>query len=409
MRKQLQGIGAYALAVIVVLVSVFVILKPPEKLFYRDANNAFMADFIIYHSAGQIFNNAPEKIYSSAEYRKNYSEITGWPQDSFAQYAAYLYPPYSLALYAPLAKMPLMDAYYLWRIITGISTFLLVYLLLKDTNYRNGGAVFYAYIIAIASPLLRDALSIGQPTILLPLGIITFKMLAETRYVFPACLILILSTIKPHLTFAPILYLLIINCEKRLIYSLAAAAIIIFLLCCAVFGVDIWQQYFNTIITAPDRMHSFGETELSMANIRTLLLLIFGQENYGIIQKSSIFLWLASVAASIYAAFATRKNTQKTQDIIFAMTITASCVFGLWTHISSLTLLLIPLACMVKYSRRTTFYVTAIIIISMNFLPASLQPATLAVSQIAMLLYFYFTLTKNGNINDLRAAPETKG
>lgn len=403
MRKKLRDIGLYVLAAVVVLAGVFLISKPPGKLFYQDAGNAFMADFIIYYSAGKVFNNSPEKIYSGEEYRKYYAKITGWPNDSFARYVAcMLYPPYAVFLFAPLAKMPLMDAYYFWRVISGLLTFLLAYLLIKDTPHRNGPAIFYAYIVAIVSPPMLDALNIGQPTILLPLGIIIFKSLAKTRHVFFACMVLALTSLKPHLTLIPILYLLITNYEKRLLCSLTAATIIVFSVCCAIFGFDIWQQYLDAVISAPEKMRSFKETELSMANLRTIMLLIFGQENYGMIQKASIILWVATVPASIYAAFATRKCTQKTQDIIFAMVIIASCVFGLWTHISSLALLLIPLGFMLKYSEKTILYTAAITTLSLNLLPAAFLPATLAVAQLLLLIYFYFMATKNGGKNDLR-------
>ncbi len=406
MRQQLRGIGVYFLAAIVVLASVFIISKPPGKLFYQDADNAFMADFIIYYSAGQIFNKAPDKIYSSEEYRKHYAEITGWPNESFAQYVAcILYPPYAVFLYAPFAKMPLMDAYYFWRIISGLLTFLLAYLLIKDTNLRHSPAIFFTYIAAIISPPMLDALNIGQPTILLPLGIIIFKLLARTHYVFFACMILVLTSLKPHLTLAAILYLLINNYGKRELYSLIAASILVFTACSAIFGFDIWQQYLSAITSAPEKMHSFGETELSMANIRTILLLMFGQVNFAAINFISLILWMISVMLSIYAGFTTRKQSQRSKAITFAMVITASCVFGLWTHISSLALLLIPLGCLLKYSSKTTLYIIAIIILSMNLLSGTFLPVSLAVTQLLLLIYFYFMLTKNGDRNDLHTTP----
>lgn len=409
MRRANAGINVYIIAIIVVLASVFIIFRPPEKLFYRDPSGAvFMTDFIIYHSAGLVFNSSPEKIYSNDEYRINYSQATGLPENSFAQYAAYLYPPYGLALYAPLAKLPLMDAYYLWRALSGICTFWLVYLLIGGTSYKKS-AVIYSYIVAIASPPLLDTLNTGQPTILLPLGIIIFQLLAKTRYVVPACMILILTTLKPHLTLAPILYLLITNYNKRLFYSLTSAAILVFAICGTIFGFDIWQQYLSAITSAPEKMHSFIETEISMANMRTILLMLLGSENFGAIQPISLLIWLATVAASIYAAFAVKALAQKTRDIIFAMVIIASCVFGLWTHISSLTLLLIPLAYMLKYSSKYTIYIAGGIILSLNLLPRDFWPIALATLQLLLLGYFYFMLTKNGKKNDFPATSTTGG
>jgi hypothetical protein len=301
---------------------------------------------LFYYNVSLIAKNSnPDKIYSLELQQQNLEKIVEAPVKKLG---AYLYPPHSMLFFAPLANFSAKGAFIFWQVGSIIATLAIIAMLVLDRVCKNKPTdLLIAALLIVSSSAWITTILQGQVTILMAIGLFASFLLAKSNKFIWAGLLIVLFSFKPQVFFAPVIFLLIMF-GKNLFISSFIVGIITISICSAIFGLDIWKSYLDVLLFASSESES-GTNLIGMCNIRALVFLLFGSENMAMINGVSILIWLVSILFSIYLGFKAKGKTEKTQDLAFGVTVALGCLFGPWSHIYSLFLLIIPVSYLVKY------------------------------------------------------------
>ncbi|HEY0785404.1 MAG TPA: glycosyltransferase family 87 protein [Acidobacteriaceae bacterium] len=168
--------------------------------------------------------------YSESQTHQAYSEAHGTDDEGvFVPYSA-LYPPFSLAVLAPLAALPYGAAHTIWDgMIAGLFSFAV--LLVADLCLALGATVPIVVLAAFAADstiLLMEGQVSG---IVISLLVIGFWCLLRQRFFWVAVTCLSLALLlKPHDAALPVLYLLFAGARWRKAFFLIAGSFAVFAL-----------------------------------------------------------------------------------------------------------------------------------------------------------------------------------
>ncbi len=355
------------------------------------------SDFIIFYSDAQIaISDNFRKIYDLNLQGEFQTQNIGARE---LHVTPYLYPPYSMAFFAPLALFPLKQAFNIWYYFNALFTFLLLTALYYAGICKKPGSVLVATLLIITSNLWIGIMANGQTTILMTAGILGCQLLAKHKHTVLAGLLLALTAFKPQLIFAPALYLLIIY-GSALWVSAGCSALAVVGICSAVFGFSIWHDYINSMLGV-SQLFQMGYGVMQMCNIRTLALLFFGETHFDFINRLSTGLWLISIAVTCWIAFKLRNKADVQQELGFSLSIAIACFFSPYLFSNSLIFLVISVGYLIKHTSIRSLYPVGAGMIMLNYaaitFPAEANPLIWVPVQFLLIGWIAIVLFKRNS------------
>lgn len=350
------------------------------------------SDFIIFYDAARIaYDNSLPNFYDLMRLNDMQEQTIGYRE----KYSTpYLYPPYSMLFFGPLASFSLQQAYHIWHLCNAAFTFLLIVALYYAGICRSLGALAVAAFFMVSSYPWIGAMANGQPVIIMALGLLGGQLLVRYKHYWLAAVLLIVTAFKPPLVIAPILYLLIIS-GRPLWKSMMVVGVAVVAVCAAVFDVSIWRDYVELLIKTPDMM-GVDYAVLSMVNVRTLALLLWGENHISAINIMSNILWVAMMMVVIGIAWCVRYKDLAIQNLGFGFVIGLSCIFSPYLYANSLFLLIIPIAYAIKYGKKKQRYSILTAFTFVNYLAANIQPEwnfmLWVPAQLALMIFLFYRM-----------------
>lgn len=169
-------------------------------------------DFVAYWSATYLFRNGQDP------YDPSLMELTQDTKLKTSQNVTIMAwnPPTLFVFLLPLAWLSFLQAKFLWLIINLIivisMSLTLVHIYDAPQNMRF---IVIHLLFALIFPPVVSGLYMGQVTFLVLLGLVSSMWLIKKEMWFGAGMILILTTIKPHLVILPLIYLLVHVAQQR--------------------------------------------------------------------------------------------------------------------------------------------------------------------------------------------------
>jgi hypothetical protein len=207
-------------------------------------------------------------------------------------------------------------AFWIW---TAGSVALLVYLVRLVRDELGGGRRVTAVVIVTLAafyPVL-ETLQQGQVSALLAVAALAFAIsIREGRAFSAACWLLALS-IKPQ-TLPPLLVVLAVRREHRVLSVAAALGAGAFLLTAVVLGGDVWWHY-ATQLPGLERFFGAGTPDY-MPTVRGLLTRLFGQgQQYReAIDVLTLMVWVAAIVGTGFVAALSRRRPDGRAPLAFA-------------------------------------------------------------------------------------------
>lgn len=125
-------------------------------------------------------------------------------------------PPSLFVFLLPLASLSFLKAKFVWLIINLLiiiaSSVMLVEIYYPDKNTRF---IIVCLLFALLYPPVVSGIYMGQVTFLVLFGLVTSMYLIKKGLWFWAGMVLILTTIKPHLVILSLIYLLVYMAQQR--------------------------------------------------------------------------------------------------------------------------------------------------------------------------------------------------
>lgn len=169
-------------------------------------------DFVGYWSAAYLIRNGQNP------YDPSLMEITQATQLETGQNATIMAwnPPTLFIFLLPVAWFPFLEAKYLWLIIN-LSLIIASGLMLVRIYLAQENAGFTAILLlfSLIFPPVISGLYMGQVTFLILFGLVASMWLIKKEMWFGAGMVLILTTIKPHLVVLSVPYLILLMVQKR--------------------------------------------------------------------------------------------------------------------------------------------------------------------------------------------------
>lgn len=347
-----------------------------------------MADFVPCYSTARMANEGKD-IYDLELEAKYQSEDI---KHKVTEVLTYTYPPYSLGFYYPFLQLSLDEAYHVWMWINVVCTIGLLALLYVAGICTKPLSILTAAGLFIVSFSWIVSITNGQPMMVVLLGLFAGTLLAQREKFVLSAIAIIATSFKPPIVIVAILYLIIIH-GKSLFLKMGLVSFAIIIICMLIFGENIWLNYIHLLLTAPYSLHDFEPSHLIMGNMRALLLLVFGAENLGIINKMSILLWIIAGVMSVLIAIKSRNASQEKQELGFSLSVVLSCVFSPFMFVNSLILLTIPIAYLLKYSDKIAIYTVAIALVVLSYISFNhpeLNPPFWVSAQLCLLAWIAY-------------------
>lgn len=319
-----------------------------------------MSDFVPFYLAANTALETPARIYDIESQHAYESQLVGTDFKTIS----YVFPPYSLLFYVPFAKLPIGQAFSIWKWITIFSTAALLVVFATEGICIKLHSLLITTILLITSIPWIGTLNNGQPTIVATLGILLGYILVRNNKYWLASVLFILVSFKPQMVIVPYLYLSIIY-GWALLRPIIIISAITFTICTFIFGFGIWGQYIHSLLYAPYTLSSYDINHIKMINIRAVLLYFFSEEHFYLVNILSSSIWVMSIAATIVLAIKTRKSSPAAKELGFALAVVISCPFSPYLWIMSAVIQILAIGYLLKYGSRITPY---LIIVSLLFL-----------------------------------------
>ncbi|MBI2521747.1 MAG: DUF2029 domain-containing protein [Bdellovibrio sp.] len=359
-----------------------------------------LPDFVSSYIAAKIaIEGNADKIYDLDLQQKYNSHFA---QTHLEKILPYYYPPHSLVFFAPAVTLPTEKAYHIWQWLTALTTlFLLALLYYAEICHNQFSFLIATCLTIIFFPWVASMMN-GQPTLIMTVGLLGGYLFAQHRRYLATATILIITAFKPQMAMIPALYLLILY-GKRMWISMIAVTLVILTICSVIFGINIWQSYIHSLLTAPYSLRQFEPIHLHMTNMRAILLLIFDKQYFALINIVSLCLWGIGLVAVGIMAWIGRQKTQKLQDFGFSLAIVLSCIFCPYLFIVSLTLLIIPIGYCIQYGSRKTFYLAIMAILILDWISLEhwdLSPYAWVAAQLCLLAWMSYSFLKEKKLSN---------
>jgi hypothetical protein len=233
---------------------------------------------------------------------------------------AFLHPPHAAlagCLFGWIAqRFGLSLAFWIW---TGGSVALLVYLVRLVRDELGGGArvtALVAVTLAAFYPVL-ETLQQGQVSALLAVAALAFAICIREGRAFSAALWLLALSIKPQ-TLPPLLVVLAVRREYRVLSVAGALGAGAFLLTAVVLGPGVWLHY-ATQLPGLERFFGVGTPD-HMPTVRGLLTRLFGAGGHyrDAIDALALMTWVAAIGGTGFLASLSRRQTDGRAALAFA-------------------------------------------------------------------------------------------
>lgn len=212
-RLVLVGRVAVVVTALLLLANVFV-----GRARHDFQGNVLMGDFLAHYTGGH-FAGTPQ-LYEIEAQKTFQNDLLG--DEGYLD--LFISPPWVAWVYAPLARLPLAVAQWLWTGLVALSVFLGWKLLREHTAKTQRHERRLLFLFALSFYPLIDVVASGQDTcltgIIWALGI----HLVLTRRDLLAGLVFGLGVMKPHLFVLPMLYLLIERRFRAILGALISAS-----------------------------------------------------------------------------------------------------------------------------------------------------------------------------------------
>jgi hypothetical protein len=319
------------LAAMACYAGIFLWVKP--RLFHGNA------DFACFYRAGRmvlagegarIYDLAAEKV-SDERWR---SEFVQRGQDFHS--LPFVFPPFSLALFAPLACLSYVKAELLWYVINVGLLFWIAFLLCGAQGIRGRPLPALLQLTPVFIPV-DIALLQGQPAILLLLLFTLCYGWWRDGNEAACGAALALATIKPQFV-VPLLLAVVWARRWRILAGFAATLMLLAGASCALSG---WR----TTLEFPQAVLHFAaspgiEHPGFMPNIRGLLCVLFGS------LAAPASLKFAALALGVVmipgAAVWLRRTFQSSLELSFSAMIALTCLTSYHSYLHDLSLLVLP-------------------------------------------------------------------
>jgi hypothetical protein len=216
-----------------------------------DPNGQLIAtDFVnVWASGRQVLDGAVGAVYETLAHKQAEAAAVG---HSFEGEYPWIYPPTFLFVAALLACLPFLWAYVSWVALTFVTYLLAIRSIIGN---RTGG------LFACAYPGILSNLLVGQNGFLSAALIGAALLLLASRPVLAGSLIGLLS-FKPHLGILfPVV--LVAGGHWRAIAAAAATTGLLFAASWAIFGIESWQAFLQSVPEAPRVALSEGRADLT--------------------------------------------------------------------------------------------------------------------------------------------------
>ncbi len=335
---------------------------------------ARMNDFVVYYAASLIAASDSAKLYDPKLNEETQYGLTNKHKTDLSP-IHYLYPPYSLLFFAPLHYFPYVTAFYLWQVMMGVCSLLVVAMLYYAGVCKDFKSLLPASFLIASSFPYMSAVAEGQPVMLMLAGLFGCQLLCRYKYFAWAGLLLVITAFKPQLVIGPAIYLLIIY-GAPLWRSAIASGLAVIAVCSAIFGVYIWGDFLHAMTSAGNDATFIKLVLTKMCNLRMVLLWLFGSENFSVVNMASIIIWGIGIVVAGWIGFFARNKAQNTQELGFALVVAMSLFLSPWLHIHTMILMVIAVGYLLKYSGRGMLWGTIFTLAVLNpFLAALIFPA----------------------------------
>lgn len=390
----------YFLAMLMIIAAVALCMRSELLTHDQSSSGDYLrtTDFIIFDTAAHVMKDAaPAKLYDMAtQHKVQTSRMNTTMEDTLP----FIYPPY-VAL--PLLLMPEstpLKEYRVWEaVLTGLSLLLVVSLLRLTAVKEKGTLLIGTFLMLTYVPWL-NSIAEGQAMVFVVLCIVASWLLMRKQSYILAGVLLVLAAIKPQAVAAPALFIVILG-GPRVFIAAALTSISLIAACTFIFGIGIWHSYLDMIHLVYATNGRYGIDMARMVDLRALEFFFFGDAGLPVINALSMTLSLGTLALSAYAAWRVRFAKAISQELAFALIIVLAALTSPIMHQSSLLLLAIPMAVLLKEAGRSALrgvMLCLLVYAAADMLLPALRPVTSVTFQLILATWITMRLKAQANV-----------
>lgn len=353
----MRDVSRYELikSLLLVFAATFLLMRGELVTPVREASGKITSyhftDFIVLDTAAQLLHSEPAStLYQPQVQHDVQTKRLGL---SIEDSMFFIYPPFVALPLFLLPPMSLKAGYILWHIPLAIAGTLLVLGLWHMAGAKPQG-LFLASVLLISFLPWINANAEGQPMILVALGLLISWWLVRSNRAGLAGVLLVLIAIKPQAIVMPAMYLLILGGRKAFLGA-AVTALFLVIICTIVFGSHIWSSYFQLLHMLYEENGRYGIHLSGMVDVRALLAYFFGDGALGVINYISRAMWGVALIVTLFIAYRSRRLSLEAKDDAFALVLLLGTLCAPVMHASSLLLLTLPIAILLRDASRNIF------------------------------------------------------
>ena len=340
------------------------------------------SDFSCFYRAGRMAADGnASRVYDLAAERQYDQQLGTSVVDGLGHSSSlpFVFPPYSLALLAPLSRLPYPAAELCWYLINVAMLLALPFVLWKGAVQQAG-----AFAAALLAPVLflpvMLALMQGQPSVLLLLLFaVVFRALMQGKDV-RAGMALVVVTLKPQLAL-PMLMALLVWRKWRALAAFVWTAAALAAVSVAIVGWRAVWEYPRALMKFNQLAGSLGgEHPQSMPNLRGCIYLIWHNR----LSIEAIAVLTAALSLLLLAALAILlKKRVAVSPAAFSLTIVVTLMVSYHAYLHDDSLLLLPVFLMTQQMQRDRWTTIRVALTSAMFLVPVL-PISLSATAVGM-------------------------
>lgn len=322
--------------------------------FINDPVERSGSDFIAFYSAGRVAQEyGYSRVFTVELQQAVQQEVVGFPLVE-GQVLLHNHPPLLPPILGLLMTPDYVQSFHRW-VVLWIAVYAGCLIVLNKVLELSGIERSTRILVGIGSflflPLFYSLLN-GQDTPIVLLGIAIWLYGLVTGKEWTAGLGLSLTVMRPHLSLAFAIPMMISHRKAFIGYILGSTSLV--LLAVLIMGVDGMQRYINfLLISAGGEWH--GMNEQKMVNLLGLALRLFGTSAAPAFRTGSWLLFAVSIAALTFL-WSRRKGLQ---DHLVGLTVVIVLLMTPHLHMHDLTLLLVPFYELVRTGYLKNFAATA--------------------------------------------------
>lgn len=316
--------------------------------------DSYQYDFRAFYIGARLFAEQQDP-YSLAALQAYEAELGLQPKGH-----PFIYAPYMLWAFAPIAALPFKAAFSVWLFIQAISIAMISHVALR---YLKPDPVVFAILLAVGlNGSIAAVLRTGQLTLLLLALILVGLALLMKRRVIGAAIALILAAI-PKIWLFPMLALLLARpyMRRTMLMASGLAIIVGLLVLGAVLHPDFHKTFMSTVGNLSSRNIAVGPQNGSFQNLLISTSLLVGSS----VEVAKLF-WLALVlcisAISAFRYFQTVSADNVNFAYLFCLVALGLCIVSPRVMIYQWCIALPSLAYVISYMRNRQMAYTLLIL-----------------------------------------------